>query len=68
MPVAFRTEVNRQIRELLDMGLVRPYIRDCAPKSAKLFRGTLAFQEFDLEIKYKRGTDNVVADYLSRHA
>ena len=43
------------------------YIRDCAPKSAKLLRWSLALQEFDLEIKYKRGSDNVVADYLSRH-
>ena len=43
------------------------YIRDCAPKSAKLLRWSLALQEFDLEIKYKRGSDNVVANYLSRH-
>ena len=43
------------------------YTRDCAPKSAKLLRWSLAFQEFDLEIKYKRSSDNVVADYLSRH-
>jgi len=42
------------------------YIRDCAPKSAKLLRGSLALQEFDLENKYKRGSDYVVADYLSR--
>jgi len=48
--VAFRTEVNRQIRQLLDMGLIRLYIRDCAPKSAKLLRWTLALQEFELEI------------------
>jgi len=43
------------------------YIRDCAPKSAKLLRWSLALQEFDLEINYKQGTDNVVADYLSRY-
>jgi len=43
------------------------YIRDCALKSAKLLRWSLALQEYDLEIKYKRGSDNVVADYLSRH-
>ena len=42
------------------------YIRDCAPKSAKLLRWSLALQEFDLKIKYKRGSDDVVADYLSR--
>ena len=43
------------------------YIWDCAAKSAKLLRWSLALQEFDLEIKYKRGSDNVVSDYLSRH-
>ena len=42
------------------------YIRDCTPKSAKLLRWSLALQEFDLKIKYKRGSDDVVADYLSR--
>jgi len=44
------------------------YIRDCSPKSAKLLRWSLALQELDLDIKYKRGSDIVVADYLSRHA
>jgi len=34
--------------------------------SAKLLRWSLALQEFDSTIKYKRGSDNVVADYLSR--
>ena len=43
------------------------YIRDCAPKSAKLLRWSLALQEFNLDIKYNRASDNVVADYLSRH-
>jgi len=28
VPVAFRTEINLQIRELLDRSLIRPYIRD----------------------------------------
>jgi len=42
------------------------YIRDCAPKSAKLLRWALALQEFDLIVKYKKGTENVVADFLSR--
>jgi len=42
------------------------YIRECAPKSAKLLRWSLALQEFDVDIKYTKGSQNVVADYLSR--
>ena len=42
------------------------YIKECAPKSAKLLRWLLALQEFDVEVKYTKGSQNVVADYLSR--
>jgi len=35
-------------------------------KSAKLLRWSLSLQEYDVDIKYTRGTQNVVADYLSR--
>ena len=42
------------------------YIRESAPKSAKLMRWALALQEFDVEIHYTKGCHNVVADYLSR--
>ena len=43
------------------------YIRECAPKSAKLLRWSLALQEFDIDFQYKKGSNNVVADWLSRH-
>ena len=42
------------------------YIREYAPKSAKLLRWSLALHEFDVEVKYTKGSQNVVADYLSR--
>ena len=43
------------------------YIKECAPKSAKLLRWSLALQEFDIDLRYAKGSDNVVADYLSRN-
>ncbi len=32
----------------------------------RLMRWALIVQEYDLEIKHQKGTDNVVADVLSR--
>ena len=32
----------------------------------KLIRWMLLLQEFDIEIKYKKGSDNVIADHLSK--
>jgi len=42
------------------------YICEGATKSAKLLRWNLSLQEYDVEIKYTKGTQNVVADCLSR--
>ena len=44
------------------------YIQECAPKSARLLRWALALQEFDIEFHYKKGSQNVVADWLSRQS
>ena len=42
------------------------YLCNSAPKSAKLTRWALALQEYDLSLKYTRGSCNSVADFLSR--
>ena len=42
------------------------YLCNSAPKSAKLTRWAVALQEYDLSLKYTRGSSNFVADYLSR--
>ena len=42
------------------------YLTQCAPKSAKLMRWSLALQEFPIRWRYKKGSKNVVADCLSR--
>ena len=42
------------------------YVVDCASKSAKLTRWSLALQEYDLTFNYRKGQLNVVADRLSR--
>jgi RNase H-like domain found in reverse transcriptase len=42
------------------------YLTAKAPKSAKLTRWILALQEFDNVLKYTKGRDHVVPDYLSR--
>jgi len=40
------------------------YIRKSATKNAKLLRWSLSLQEFDVDIKYTKGSQNVVADCL----
>ena len=42
------------------------YIRESETKNVKLLQWSLALAEFDLDIKYTKGSENVVADYLSR--
>jgi len=42
------------------------YLNESMPKSAKLTSWSLALQEYDLVLKYTRGTCNSVADCLSR--
>ena len=42
------------------------YITAGATKSAKLTRWALALQEFNITFQYRRGTQNIVPDFLSR--
>ena len=42
------------------------YLMEKKEAKARLIRWVLLLQEFDLEIKYKKGCDNVIADHLSR--
>ena len=42
------------------------YLRECAPKSAKLTRWALGLQEFNIVWSYRPGSRNQAADCLSR--
>ena len=42
------------------------YLRECAPKSAKLTRWALGLQEFNIVWSYRSGSRNQAADCLSR--
>ena len=42
------------------------YVVECAPKSARLMRWSLALQQYDIELRYKKGEQNSAADCLSR--
>ena len=42
------------------------FLTECAPKSSKLMRWSLALQEFNVLFKFKPGRENTAADCLSR--
>jgi len=42
------------------------YLVECVPKSAKLTRWALSLSRYDIKVHHIKGTDNVVADFLSR--
>ena len=42
------------------------FLTECAPTSARLARWALALQDYLIEVKYKKGSANTLADDLSR--
>ena len=42
------------------------FLTECAPKSARLTRWALALQDYLIDVKYKKGSANTLADGLSR--
>jgi len=44
------------------------YVVNCAPKIARLTRWALVLQQYDIELHYKKGENNIAADSLSRVA
>ena len=42
------------------------YLMEKKDAKPRLIKWVLLLQEFDIEIKYKKGSDNVIADHLSR--
>jgi RNase H-like domain found in reverse transcriptase len=42
------------------------FLVDCATKSSKLTRWSLALQQYNIVFKYAKASQNTVADYFSR--
>ena len=42
------------------------YLKTGSVRNARVMRWYLALQNYNFRVKYIRGSDNVVADYLSR--
>jgi len=62
----FRTIIfGAHITVLSDHNPLR-FLAECAPKSAMFTRWALALQEFNITLKFKKGSSNTLADGLSR--
>lgn len=58
--------IGRQVRVNTDHQALK-YLSTCVNNSGRIARWWFFLQEFDLEIRYIKGKDNIVADKLSRN-
>ncbi|XP_019266541.1 PREDICTED: uncharacterized protein LOC109243974 [Nicotiana attenuata] len=59
----FDEKCLKAFEELKEKLTTSPIIKDAKPR---LIQWVLLFQEFDFEVKYRKGTENQVANHLSR--
>ena len=63
---AFRIYLSGEVTVFTDHQALQ-YIHRNATKNQRLLRWSLELQPYNLNIKHIKGSDNVFADYISRH-